>query len=735
MQVTDLVIEVRNAAMQRVGQILPIDLVGFTAVLRKNNVGNWSIPLPSGHAMADALRSPGAGIIVTGPSGVILSGPTTSAKLTQSQENPKGTWEISGVDDSIILAERLAYPTPGSSDVAAQIKEFDARTGVASTVMHAYVSANIGATATAARKIANLTAAADPGLGSSVSASARFDQLGELLANIASIDGLVFDVRQVGTNLEFVVFAPTDRSATVRMDIDNNRLTQAQYVYRAPVMTRSIVGGQGEGTQRIFQEVTNTDSLAAETSWGRRIEAFKDQRNAVEDAELIQAGLEELVIKGRTIEGVSVTPTNDLTMAYGSDWGLGDKVSIVAGTTTITRTVTEVGLLISEDGVRIGATVGEPAAEESFGSTQNATIDNSARISYLERNEPSVEYVRQYVKNDQGTTITKGQAVYGAGANGTNFLVKLAKADTEPTSSKTLGLLSQDLDANGFGYVVTEGVLGGLNTSAATAGDTVWLSQTTAGALIFGTANRPSGTSTPPGHMVFIGWVIRSNSNNGEIYVKPQNGFELSELHDLAITSPANNNLLAYDSASGFWKNETAAQANLVDLSSNQTIGGTKTFTSNIVAPNVVYTSGDQTIGGFKTFSSRILLPNQPAFYAHGPTSYITLANLGDLAFSVVEYNVGGHFNPANYRFTAPVTGSYYFSFSLFMQTQAGRVSIKVNNTSKFGNQLAMSSVICWSGVLPLNAGDYVTVGSWQSGFSGMSCYGEHSSFTGHLIG
>lgn len=601
MQVTDLIIEVRNAAMQRVGQILPQDLVGFTAVLRKNNVGNWSIPLPAGHVMADALRSPGAGIIVTGPSGVILSGPTTSAKLSQTQEDPKGTWEITGVDDSIILAERLAYPTPTVSDVAAQTKEYDARTGVASTVMHAYVSANIGATATVARKIANLTAAADPGLGSSVSASARFDQLGELLAGIAAIDGLVFDVRQSGTNLEFLVFAPTDRSATVRMDIDNNRLTQASYVYRAPVMTRSIVGGQGEGTQRIFQEVTNTDSLAAETSWGRRIEVFKDQRNAVQDAELTQAGLEELVVKGRTIEGVSVSPTDDLTMAYGTDWGLGDKVSIVVGSTTVTRTVTEVGLLISEDGVRIGATVGEPAAEESFGSVQNATIDNSARISYLERNEPSVEYVRQYVKNNQGATVTKGQAVYGFGADGTNFLVKLAKADTEPTSSKTMGLLSQDLDANGFGYVVTEGILGGLNTSGAAAGDTVWLSQTVAGGLVYGVANRPSGTSTPPGHMVFIGWVIRANANNGEIYIKPQNGFELSELHDLAITSPANNNLLAYDSDSGFWKNKTATEANLAlshnpnTLSYGVPVGAMMMWYTNTAPAGWIFCQGQST--------------------------------------------------------------------------------------------------------------------------------------------
>jgi hypothetical protein len=71
---------------------------------------------------------------------------------------------------------------------------------------------------------------------------------------------------------------------------------------------------------------------------------------------------------------------------------------------------------------------------------------------------------------------------------------------------------------------------------------------------------------------VFLGIVTRGQQVNGEIFVKVQNGFEINELHDVLIGSgysstPADNDLLAYDTASGLWKNQTAAQAGLLRAS------------------------------------------------------------------------------------------------------------------------------------------------------------------------
>ena len=156
-----------------------------------------------------------------------------------------------------------------------------------------------------------------------------------------------------------------------------------------------------------------------------------------------------------------------------------------------------------------------------------------------------------------GEVMTKGQAVYVSSANGTNMIVSLASNATESTSSKTMGLIIQNLANNGIGYVITEGLLDGLNTSSATAGDPVWLG--TGGNLIYGLTNKPAA----PAHLVFIGIVTRANSSNGEIFVRVQNGFELQELHNVAISSVADNNILQYDSATSLWKNESFSTAGI----------------------------------------------------------------------------------------------------------------------------------------------------------------------------
>lgn len=148
--------------------------------------------------------------------------------------------------------------------------------------------------------------------------------------------------------------------------------------------------------------------------------------------------------------------------------------------------------------------------------------------------------------------LTKGQAVYVSGADGTNMLVSKADYTTEATSSKTMGLVTATGSANYQGQVITEGLLAGLNTSTATIGDAVWLGDD--GNLLYGLANKP----VAPNHMVFIGIVTRVNSNNGEIFVKPQNGFELEELHNVLIQSLVDKHILYWDNATSLWKNGTA---------------------------------------------------------------------------------------------------------------------------------------------------------------------------------
>lgn len=156
------------------------------------------------------------------------------------------------------------------------------------------------------------------------------------------------------------------------------------------------------------------------------------------------------------------------------------------------------------------------------------------------------------VYNNTGSTITNGSVVAVTGAQGQRPSVVLADADSEPLSANTLGIATEDIANGAEGFVTTFGFVRGINTSAITAGAPIYLSQTAGGF----TATRPSA----PAHTVALGWVIKSNASSGEIFVNINNGWELDELHNVLITSPASGNTLIYDASVGVWKN-----ANLTD--------------------------------------------------------------------------------------------------------------------------------------------------------------------------
>ena len=195
------------------------------------------------------------------------------------------------------------------------------------------------------------------------------------------------------------------------------------------------------------------------------------------------------------------------------------------------------------------------------------------------------------IKNNNGSTIYRGQPVYVSSAAGSNILVKLASNSGEQTSSKTLGLVYQtSLAQIGQGTIVTEGILGGLNTNAGEEGDPIWLGPT--GSLIFGLANKPYA----PNHLVYLGVLTRKQANQGEIFVKIQNGFELEELHNVNINhrnTLADKNIIRYDSLSGIWFNDTIDSVlpnSIVYITGNQTISGTKTFADNTIFENSITT-------------------------------------------------------------------------------------------------------------------------------------------------
>jgi hypothetical protein len=163
--------------------------------------------------------------------------------------------------------------------------------------------------------------------------------------------------------------------------------------------------------------------------------------------------------------------------------------------------------------------------------------------------------VKATVRNAESFTITKGQVVFLFGATGDLASVKLAKNTSDTFSSKTLGIVKNDIAAGASGIVITQGVVEKLNTAAYSSGDILWL-DSIAGQM---TKIKP----VAPKHGVFVGVVERANAGNGQIYVKPQNGYELGELHNVLVNNERQDAVFYFDSTNKLWKAQSIY--NLVD--------------------------------------------------------------------------------------------------------------------------------------------------------------------------
>jgi len=198
-----------------------------------------------------------------------------------------------------------------------------------------------------------------------------------------------------------------------------------------------------------------------------------------------------------------------------------------------------------------------------------------------------------YVHNAESFQINKGQAVYLYQATGNKASVKLAYNTSDATSAKTFGLAAENIAQGANGLVICQGVLDKIDTSAYSEGDTLYLGAT-AGTF---TATKPKA----PNHLVYIGVVERANAGNGQIYVRVQNGYELDEIHDVQINSPANGQLIIYDASTSLWKNANltaGAGITITNGAGSITIAAPQVGTVTSVATGTGLTGGPITATG-----------------------------------------------------------------------------------------------------------------------------------------
>lgn len=306
---------VRDQYLNRVAEI--DDYNSLEMIPRFNDVGPWILDIPTDSKAAKEIMKSKSGIIVTRNGETLLSGPVATRKRTFKGGEDKLT--ISGCDDNVWL-KRIAYPEINGNFAASA---YNIRSGAAETVMKHFVNVNAGPGALPERR--KLSLEVDRGIGLNVTGKARFNNLIEFLQSIALSGGdLGFRVLQANNTLEFQVYDPADKTKTAFFSPLLGNLLEFEYTYENPETNYVIVGGGGEGVNRIIRQRGDSASIVEHG----RYETFVDQRDTTEVNELEQAMDEELAGKAQKAS-LSISPIDTEMLAFGRDYNLGDKVSVV----------------------------------------------------------------------------------------------------------------------------------------------------------------------------------------------------------------------------------------------------------------------------------------------------------------------------------------------------------------------------------------------------------------------
>lgn len=197
------------------------------------------------------------------------------------------------------------------------------------------------------------------------------------------------------------------------------------------------------------------------------------------------------------------------------------------------------------DGVQFDLTANDSAAiGKLLWNDTDGTVDFLLKGGNV--NLPTGQATIHMVVNKTGADIPRGSVVAVNGASGQRVGIKLAQSNAESTSSKTFGVTAEEIRDNHTGFVLSEGFIRNINTNTLTEGALIWLSPTVPGGM---TTTKP----TAPNHLVLVG-VCVVQANNGIIFIKPQNGYELEEIHDVRYTGLATGDLLTRTS-SNLWEN------------------------------------------------------------------------------------------------------------------------------------------------------------------------------------
>jgi hypothetical protein len=248
------------------------------------------------------------------------------------------------------------------------------------------------------------------------------------------------------------------------------------------------------------------------------------QDTAVEDAVLnakVQQALDAVAQFARTLELIATAPAIENNNSVVTDY-------IDFNTTTPSPAV-KVGRMHWNGGYTLNLEM-TPNVNQAIGESQYYYIKASAAIA-------------------------KGELVMFDGAVGASGVLK-GKPSTGVTNGQLImGVAAEAIANNGFGLVSSFGLVRGFNTTGTpygevwADGDILYYNPSFAGGL---TKNLPTA---PTPHVVVAAVVNAATAGSGSVFVRVQAEPLVSQLSDVYAPTPANNDVLIYDSVQQRWEN------------------------------------------------------------------------------------------------------------------------------------------------------------------------------------
>jgi hypothetical protein len=357
--------------------------IDVTLKFNEPSAGIFTAP---GYSWIREQMAPGNRVVVIRGGEILIAGPIEKWMYERSDDGDNagaGTLTVTFADDLALVVARSSFPNPNLA-VEAQVADNWTFVGLAEDAMRSLVDTQAGPNALAARQVPQLSLGIWSGLGPSSTYKAELmEPVGNVLRRIAvSAGGLGFRTRQEGTSVLFEVYQPENLANQVVFGFGAGSLKYIGYEVSAPSTTVALVGGQGEGADRLVIERVNAGGQA---QWGR-METLVSRPGSDPTADLQAAGDQQLASDAETVRIPTSTADTPFQM-FGRDYRLGSQVSVETwpGSMVVDVIVTVHIQVYPTAGEVVSSTVGSQAAVSDPKWIQRMRqLDQ--RVSYLERN-------------------------------------------------------------------------------------------------------------------------------------------------------------------------------------------------------------------------------------------------------------------------------------------------------------------------------------------------------------